>query len=53
MELRHKPVPLTSVEWRELNEEMDELLGHQEDMKLRAWRIRGKLSEFMKDLIAN
>jgi hypothetical protein len=52
VQLPHEPVSLTSSELRSLSEEMDELLGHKEDMKLRIWEIRGKLSEFTKDLIA-
>jgi hypothetical protein len=32
---------------------MDALLDHFEDMKLRIWQIRGRLSEFRDDLIAN
>ena len=52
VQLPHEPVSLTSSELRSLSEEMDALLGHREDMKLRIWEIRGKLSEFTKDLIA-
>jgi len=50
--LRHEPVSVSSQELRTLNEEMDELLGHREDMKLRIWQIQGELSSFKKDLIA-
>ncbi|MDP2922239.1 MAG: DUF2330 domain-containing protein [Candidatus Omnitrophota bacterium] len=50
--LPHEPVDITSVELCNLNEEMDDLLGHQETMKLRIWEIRGQLSLFDKDLIA-
>lgn len=53
VKLRHEPIPLTSEELRNLNEEMDTLLGHRENMKLRIWQIRGRLSSFAKDLIAN
>lgn len=50
--LRHKPVSISSKELRSLSKEMDDLLGHREDIKLRIWQIRGKLSSFDKDLIA-
>jgi len=50
--LRHAPVSISSKELRSLSEEMDDLLGHREDTKLRIWQIRGKLSSFEKDLIA-
>lgn len=52
VELAHQPVAITSYELRELNEDMDQLLGHRSDMKLRIWNIRGRLSEFEEDLIA-
>lgn len=52
VELPHQPVAITSSELRSLNEDMDELLGHRSDMKLRTWNIRGRLSEFEEDLIA-
>ncbi|MHB9134021.1 MAG: DUF2330 domain-containing protein [Armatimonadota bacterium] len=51
--LMHQPIPLTSRELRSLNPDMDTLLGHREDMKLRIWRLEGKLSSFDKDLKAN
>jgi len=50
--LPHEPVSLTSSELRSLSEEMDDLLGNRENMKLRIWEIQGKLSEFTKDVIA-
>jgi len=50
--LSHEPVSLTSSELRSLSEEMDALLGHREHIRLRIWEIRGRLSEFKKDLIA-
>ncbi|MCK4525832.1 DUF2330 domain-containing protein [candidate division WOR-3 bacterium] len=52
VKLRHEPVSISSQELRTLNEEMDDLLGHREDMKLRIWQIQGELSSFKKDLIA-
>jgi len=52
VQLRHQPVSITSQELRGLNPDMDALLGHREDMKLRIWRLRGALSSFNKDLIA-
>jgi len=50
--LPHEPVTVTSDELRDLNEDMDNLLGHAPNTKLRIWQIRGKLSEFEDDLIA-
>ncbi len=52
IELQHQPISITSSELSELNEEMDELLGHKDDMKLRIWNIEGMISSFTKDLIA-
>lgn len=53
VKLLHEPIEITSEELCELSEEMDALLGHLEEMKLRIWQIQGKLSEFEEDLIAN
>ena len=50
--LAHQPVSITSPELRSLNEDMDALLGHRPEMKLRIWNIEGRLSEFEEDLIA-
>lgn len=50
--LLHQPIMITSGELRELNEDMDALLGHRPDMNLRIWQIDGRLSEFKDDLIA-
>jgi hypothetical protein len=52
VQLRHDPVSITSSELRSLNPDMDTLLGHREDMKLRIWRLSGELASFKKDLIA-
>ena len=52
IELRHQPVSITAAELNSLNEDMDALLGHRDDMKLRIWRIRGDLQSFTADLIA-
>jgi hypothetical protein len=52
LQLRHEPVSITSQELRSLNPEMDALLEHREDMKLRIWRLRGEMASFQKDLIA-
>jgi len=51
VKLPHKPVSLSSKELRALSEDMDDLLGHRDDTKLRIWQIKGKLSSFEKDLI--
>ncbi|MEN6626661.1 MAG: DUF2330 domain-containing protein [Candidatus Sumerlaeia bacterium] len=48
----HKPIAITSRELRDLSADMDDLLGHREDMRLRIWDIYGALSSFDKDLIA-
>lgn len=50
--LLHQPISITSAELRELNEDMDALLGHRPNMKLRIWQINGRLSAFDADLIA-
>lgn len=50
--LRHEPVSITSQELGSLNRDMDALLGHREDMKLRIWRLQGQASSFQQDLIA-
>jgi len=51
IKLPYEPIGMNSEELRGLNEEMDELLGHEEKVKLRIWHIEGKLSEFKKDLL--
>jgi hypothetical protein len=51
--LRHEPVSITSEELHSLNPDMDALLGHRKDMKLRIWRLQGQASEFQQDLIAH
>jgi hypothetical protein len=52
VQLLHQPITITSAELRELNEDMDALLGHRPEMNLRIWQIGGRLSEFRQDLIA-
>ena len=52
VELRHTAISITADELQSLNEDMDALLGHREDMKLRIWRIHGDVSSFDKDLVA-
>ncbi len=52
IELRHEPVSITAAELNSLNEDMDALLGHRDDMRLRIWRIRGDLQSFTADLVA-
>jgi hypothetical protein len=52
VKLPHKPVSISSRELRGLSEEMNDLLGHRKDMKLRIWQIKGELSSFEADLIA-
>jgi hypothetical protein len=53
VKLRHEPVAITSRELRSLNPDMDALLNHREDMKLRVWRLSGPLSSFDKDLLVH
>jgi len=45
------PIFVTRKELRQLNKEMYELLSEFNETRLRIWHIRGKLSEFRKDLI--
>jgi len=52
VKLMHEPIAISSRELRGLNAEMDDLMGSREDLKLRIWQIKGKLSSFDKDLIA-
>lgn len=52
VKLQHEPVTITSSELRALSEEMDDLLGNREEMRLRIWNISGKLSSFKEDLKA-
>jgi hypothetical protein len=49
----HTPVSITSVELNEISPEMNQLLGHRPEQKLRIWEIRGRLQEFQADLIAS
>lgn len=50
--LAHDPITIFNDELESLNEDMFELLGHLEDMKLRIWNIEGNLKDFDADLIA-
>jgi len=52
VKLMHQPIAISSEELRGLNAEMDGLMGSRDDLKLRIWQVRGKLSSFYKDLIA-
>ena len=52
IELRQPPISITSKELRSLNEDMDGLLGHQANMKLRVWHITSTLNSFYKDIVA-
>jgi hypothetical protein len=49
--LPYEPIGMSSQELRSLSEDMEDLLGHKEDIKLRIWHIEGALSGFTKDLI--
>lgn len=50
--LEHEPITITNEELKYLNEDMFELLGDYEQMRLRIWKIEGELKKFDKDLIA-
>ncbi len=52
VKLRHEDVSISSKELHSLSEEVDDLLGHRENMKLCIWQIRRKVPSFKKDLIA-
>jgi hypothetical protein len=52
IQLRHEPVGLTSAEVRSLDQGMDELLDHREDVKLRIWQVQGDFASFDRDIIA-
>ena len=51
IKLPYEPIGMSSKEVRGLDEEMDELLGHEDKVKLRIWHIEGELSGFKKDLL--
>lgn len=53
IELRHEPVKLTSAEVRSLGRDLDKLLDHQDDVRLRIWRVEGDFSSFDRDIIAH
>jgi len=50
--LPHEPITITQHELRDLNAEMDGLLGHRPNMKLRIWNILGRGKPFRRDLVA-
>lgn len=52
VKLQHDPISVTSNELSSLSKEMDGLLGHREETKLRIWKISGMISDFTNDLIA-
>lgn len=52
IELKHDPITITAEELRSLSPDMDELLGHREEMKLRIWEVSGDLASFDRDLLA-
>jgi hypothetical protein len=51
IKLPYEPIGMSSEELRGLDEEINELLGREEKVKLRIWHIEGKLSGFKKDLL--
>jgi hypothetical protein len=51
IQLPYEPIGMSSEELRSLNEEMADLLGRKEKIKLRIWYIEGELSGFKKDLL--
>lgn len=50
--LRHEPVDLTSAEVRSIHPELDDLLGHRDEVKLRIWWIYGDFQSLNMDLLA-
>jgi len=50
--LKHDPITITNNELKILNEDMYDLLGYLERLKLRIWEIKGDLKSFNSDLIA-
>jgi hypothetical protein len=52
IDLLHDPVSLTSAEVRSLDKDMDKLLDHQDEVKLRIWRVQGDFSSFDRDILA-
>jgi len=50
--LKHDPITITNNELKMLNEDMYDLLGYLERLKLRIWEIKGDLKSFNSDLIA-
>ncbi len=52
VKLKHDAITITNDELRDLNEDMFDLLGDREQMRLRIWNIEGDLKLFNEDLIA-
>jgi hypothetical protein len=50
--LEHDPITINNDELMFLDEDMYELLGDYETMRLRIWKIEGELRSFDRDLIA-
>jgi len=51
IKLPYEPIGMSSKELRNLDEQLDDFLGHEENVKLRIWHIEGELSVFKKDLL--
>jgi hypothetical protein len=51
IKLPYEPIGMSSKELRNLDEQLGDFLGHEENVKLRIWHIEGELSGFKKDLL--
>ncbi len=52
VQLKHPPIAISAAELRSISDEMYELLGRQQAMRLRIWNCSGPLASFDRDLIA-
>ena len=50
--LRYSPVSISMQEIKELNEDMADLIGPREDLKLRIWDLKGDITSFDQDIFA-
>lgn len=52
IKLLHSPIDINLVELKSISEDIANLLGNPENMKLRIWEINGDLKSFNRDLMA-
>jgi hypothetical protein len=50
--LEHEPVTIGQRELREIDEDIAALLQSSQELKLRVWKLRGRLDSFHQDLLA-